>query len=72
MKYHGYWSANNSSSYNREGYGYESNNKRELAKTMRAIAKRNTFSGNTGSWSVYEGEPSEDNHAPILSGSVRN
>jgi len=67
MKYYGYWNANNNS-YNREPY--TSNNKRELAKDMRTIAKGNTFSGNCGEWSVYEGEPNEKNYEPILSGRV--
>jgi hypothetical protein len=68
MKYYGYWSANNNNSYNREPY--ESNNKRTLAKDMKAIAKGNTFSGNHGKWEVYAGQPDENNYQPILSGRV--
>lgn len=68
MKYTGSWSVNNGSTY---GYGYESNNKKELAKLMREIAQGNVFSGNIGSWSVKDvaGDPIDQ---PVLSGLVRN
>ena len=51
MKYTGGWSANNGSTYN---YGYESNNKKELAKDLREMCDGNVFVGNTGKWSIVD------------------
>lgn len=68
MKYEGSWSANNSSIY---GYGYRSNNKKQLASDMRKIAKGNVFLGNRGYWAVYEIIDGERSYNPILSGMVR-
>ena len=67
-KYTGSWSANNGSTYND---GYKSNNLKELKKSMREIAKGNTFQGNSGSWSVRYSDDTENGY-PVASGSVRN
>lgn len=63
-KYTGSWSANNGSTYN---YGYESNNKRELARAMRSICDGNVFAGNTGRWDVTD----KDGDI-VLEGTCRN
>jgi hypothetical protein len=42
MKYTGSWSANNGSTY---ANGYESNNKKDLAKDLRKIVDGNVFAG---------------------------
>ncbi len=47
VKYIGGWSAG--SSYNQ---GYEFTSLAEAKKTMRAIAKGNTFAGSSGGWTV--------------------
>lgn len=67
MKYVGSWSANNGSSY---ASGYESNNKKALAKELSEICKGNTFSGSSGSWSIYE-KSDVDKMEPVLNGSIR-
>jgi hypothetical protein len=49
MKYVGGWNANNGSTYS---YGYQSNNKNQLAKDMKEMCKGNVFKGNFGRWYV--------------------
>jgi len=68
-KYTGSWSANNSSTY---AHGYESTNKRDLARRLRAITEGNVFAGNTGSWAVYEMIDGQRSDEPVMSGTVRN
>lgn len=67
-KYIGRWSANNGSTYN---YGYESNNKREIAKSMRAICAGNVFPGNSGYWQVSINGADPDDDAIVLEGICR-
>lgn len=64
MKYEANWSVNNGSSY---GFGYYSNNKRELAKLIRSIAKGNTPRGDSGRWAVTL---AADNSEVVLQGRV--
>ena len=64
MKYVGCWSANNGSTC---GTGYEGNNKKELAKSMRDMCKGNTFAGSVGQWDVSNTQTGE----VVSSGTVR-
>jgi hypothetical protein len=49
FRYRGFWSANNGSS---SCDNYYDNNKKKLAKQMRAICKGNVFEGGHGFWCV--------------------
>lgn len=66
--YTGSWSVNNGSTYS---YGHEGTNKKELAKEMREMADGNVFSGNSGTWSVYELIDGVQSEEPILYGTVK-
>jgi len=48
-KYTGGWSANNDSIY---CYGYSFSNKKTAVKSLKAMAKGNTFRGSHGYWSL--------------------
>ena len=67
-QYFGSWSANNGSTYSS---GYESDNKKQLAKDMREMAKGNTCQGNTGYWQVSELDEDGDQYNQIMSGKVK-